>query len=170
MPSGLNQATLPLTAPETTQKIGGASSSASGNVAPSKASSSKQLTDGTARNRSTSRKGTKNKTNDPEAPPRNRSTEPQEENPESTRSKKPKTRANSVPAHSTGKDTNTDMGYWDSQAIGYIRDQLTTHYGMRFGDPKDGVLYTGPRGSKIPANKMTKADYLRELKQIFNQP
>ena len=72
MPSGLNQATLPLPAPETTQKIGGASSSASGNVPPPKATSSKKLTDGTARNRSTSRKGSKKETEDPEAPPRNR--------------------------------------------------------------------------------------------------
>ena len=142
MPSGLNPATLPLP------------------PVPS------------AKNKSTSRKGTRQETDEPESAQRGRSTVPKtpDENPELTRSRTHVKRAKSVPAHSTGRDTNTDMNYWDFLPVGYIRDQVMNHYGMRFGDPKVGMMYTRPRGGTIPAHNMTKVDYLRELKKVLNQP
>ena len=132
----------------------------------SSSSSSKQLTQGTAKNRSTSRKGTKTETDEPEGlPKRGRASTVDEKPIEQTQTKK-----RSKPLeHSTVKYTTTDIEYWTDKSVGYIREQLVTHYDMRFGDPTDGMLYTRPKGGNIPANKMTKADYLRETKKVLNQ-
>ena len=135
----------------------------------SSSSSSKQLIQGAARNRFTSRKGTKIETNEPEAGQSKQTRGRASTIGETSKGKtEAKTRSKSL-QHSTVKDTNTNMAYWEDKYVGYIREQLVTHHGMRFGDPKDGMLYTRPRGSKIPANKMTKVDYLREMQKILNQ-
>ena len=101
-----------------------------------------------AKARATSRKGTKQETNNPEDPPRiltgsyqeggassssGPAQQPAQAPEKTTQTAKPKkTITKEKPSHDTTKDTNASPKYWTRQNVGYLIDQLQQHHGVRF--------------------------------------